>query len=1525
MTAGPFRHRRARRHLLVAAATACTLAVAAPHALADFPYSRPGTPDLTDYSDLYLDPGQVPNDIGGDNNEFKYAATPDPTNIVNNNRPGELGGVRGNHVVDDDAGADTAWMTTTGRPDVTIATLDSGIKWNDQGAMSDLRFKTRLNRGELPAPAADRLNPLVSANCASFDPNQIGPPDGDPYDANDDGVFNIRDYACDLRVNVTDPRRDGPADFFTPQDVLIAFSNPGAHGNVSGGVDDDDNGYVDDVVGWDFLDDDNDPFDDVQYGHGTGEARGSSGESNNGGDAGSCPNCMVIHMRVGDSFVADVNRFAEAVIYATDNDVQVVQEALGSLNNSTHAREAVNYAYEHGVTTIASAADEAAQHNNWPSSLPHVILVNSVTRRNTDDGAPPGDQSYLAFNGCTNFNAKITLAIESTSCSSDAVGVGSGLAGLVYSAAYNAFDDGRLDPNSGCELTGDGPDANGAGPDDCVITPNEVRQVMASGRIDGVLQPDDVNFASPPGDPTPVPEQSCSPIALPGCTDPNRLLPQPSLWTEVSVNRPVLLPATRSYPARAGHDQFYGYGRAQMERAVEALDPDDLGDSSVVPPEVEIFSPEWYEQVDPARSTFPVTGEIYARDAPYTCRVLIAPGHYPNNAEAPSGDFHEVPSTFCDGSTTHTAAFDGTLATISVASQKALFPVDASGTSFAGREPGVGVQTSNGRPNTDPYGFVVKVVAETTPGALTVTGEDQRAAFLHRDQDMLAGFPRAITGGGTVEPGPNSTPTTDGASSPAFADLDGDNRNEMIFGTSDGFVHAMGPDGTELPDWPVRTDVPGFVAAHDSSDAYSNGVSGDLGGAILASVGIGDGDRNGIPEVYAADLEGKIYGWEPDGDQVFEEESNPAFSGKPLAPFVEERHGEFNRTQHGFIGSPVLADLDGDGGQEIVAASMDRHLYAWSSDDPTPGSSGGGGADDMPGFPLLVVDRTKVAGTDPDSDQVTFEPGAGSEQQGAIIVTPAVGDLDGDADDSGPDELPEIVVGTNEEYDADSEPADPNGCGSGCAAGWNGGKSNAASLNLLEQARLVVDDFLDQCQTQFGSDCPDNPLPLGPGNSRVYAVYGDGDQHAGDADAFLPGWPARPAILMTGLLPVVGEGVTGSPIIGPVSCTPGDEGPKVGTLANNGPGYVLGADGGSCYGKDDEGKDVTLQTDVTPAPAYDHPLLPAVGHPAFGTLAGDTSPSFVAPAAGIMRALDLALPEYQQTGQDFVTAWKTDVDGQIRPGYPAPLNDLQFLTGPSVADIDGLPGEEVLEATASKDFAALSGAGTPVDDSWPKVTTDWTVAGPLIGSWGSLDTDADAETVVVNVTRSGYINAYTTEAPACSPASWPRFHHDNANSGDFSRDAVLPGKPADAALASGEITFTAPGDDLMCGDVDHYEVVTSDQPVTEQSFDDADPLADDDAGAAPGDEETVTPPATARRYVGIRAVDDQGNVGRAISVEVNGPGPGPGPGPGDPTEPIPAPEQPANPPTVSGPCANTIAGTSGADKLTGTDGGDRMN
>jgi hypothetical protein len=1475
-------------------------ALTAGTALGAFPYNRTGG-STTDYKDYFLT-NEIPSDLSG-NEQWMYSATPeatpppDPFGI-------ELGGVRGGWVGDAADAPDTAWEKTLGRPDVLVAVHDSGIKWNDDGAMANLRFKVHLNAGELPTPNAAGPN-LLGGSCAAF----TGPGD----DINHDGVFNIRDFACDSRVSINPANNVNP-DLFEPQDVLIAFTG----GAFAG--DDDNNGFEDDIVGWDFVDDDNDPYDDVQYGHGTGEAQDSNAEAENGqGGVGTCPNCMVMPIRVGESFIADVNRFARGVTYSTDLGALVIQEALGTINNTRLARQAVNYAYDHGVTMIASAADEAAQHNNWPSSLPHVILVNSVTQY--DDTLTPQPRSYLQFNGCTNFNAKITVAIPSVSCSSDATGRGSGMAGLIYSAALDALDRGKLDPADDCTRAIDGPDP-GSALDPCLITANEVRQLMASGAVGGTPQADDVDFIPGPG-----PEPFCGAAPTPGCTG------TAAKVTAVEAARPVISPLaeTRSYPAGGGHDQFYGYGRVNMEHAVGALVRGSLNLStpeSAIPPEVEITSPQWYDQIDPGQSTFQVTGQISKRAGYGGCsyRVLIAPGHYPNNDELPLGDFQEIANGTCN------TPVDGVLANVNVSALEARFPA---GTDFTGSEPTPTPVVDNGRPFAAPHGFTVKVVATTTEedpmGTTPVRGEDQRAMWLHRDSDLLPGFPRKITN--------NSDFTGDGESSPALADLNGDNKNELIMASADGFVHAFQRDGSELAGWPVRGDVPGFL--HTGGRAFSSGeVGSNLGGAFLASVAVGDTDRNGIPEVYAADYEGKVYGWNPGGQRIFSREANIDFSGKPLAPFQNVRNGPLNRTQHGFIASPVLANIDGDRALEIVAANMDRHLYAWNSN----GSA-------VPGFPDLVVDRSKVQSIDPTTHRIEFNPGPGYAQQGGLVDTPAIGDLDGDANNTGPDEAPEIVVGSNEEYEAASD------------GGLNADSVNGTLPSALEQAGV-----------------------LSPGNTRLYMLNasGDADSNPNTPDD-LRHPPTKLGIALTELLPDIGEGVTAPPIIGPVSCPSGGAGPKVGAVPNNGFGYVLNPDGTSCYGQE-SGKDRVLQGDFgASATKYDTPALVAAGSPAFGALVPGASPSVVAPTAGVIRALDLGLNEYQG-GQDFAMAWNSESSAP-QPGFPSEVNDLSFLTGPSIADIDGVPGEEVVNGTASFDLNAVTAAGTPVP-GWPKLTGDWTITNPTIGSFGTLDAGPGATNegkALISLTRSGYILAYDTDAGACTAGSWPRFHHDNANSGDYSRDAILPGKPMNPTLPNQTtMQLVAPGDDLMCGTAAKYEVATSNAPIDENNFDAATQLSGAPAPSAAGASQSFPIPENALRFLAIRAVDEQDNVGRVGTFDRGAPPVGDADNDGDldnadncpndfnpdqsdqdgdtvgdacdqdddgdgvndtadncpidanpdqadndhdgignACDPVPGPAPGANPP-VSGPCATERRGTGGNDSLTGTAGGDRI-
>jgi hypothetical protein len=259
---------------------------------------------------------------------------------------------------------------------------------------------------------------------------------------------------------------------------------------------------------------------------------------------------------------------------------------------------------------------------------------------------------------------------------------------------------------------------------------------------------------------------------------------------------------------------------------------------------------------------------------------------------------------------------------------------------------------------------------------------------------------------------------------------------------------------------------------------------------------------------------------------------------------------------------------------------------------------------------------------------------------------------------------------------------------------------------------------------------------------------------------------------------------------------------------------------------------------------------------------------FVAPAAGIQRALDVVLPDYQG-GHDYLVAWNT-FTGRFAPGWPVEVNDLSFLTGPSIADVDGVPGDDVVHGTASDDLQGLNAAGGDLSSSWPKFSGDWTVANPVIGSFGTLDVDPGSTKVVIGMTRSGRVSAYSAGAQACTSASWPRFHHDNANSGDSRRDAVPPGKPMGAQLGneygSGYLRFDPTGDDLLCGRPARYEVRTSDSTITAENFASAERWDNDWVGDYYGTKRVFTDGS--KRYVAVRAVDDQGNVGRPLSVKV---------------------------------------------------------
>jgi thermitase len=143
------------------------------------------------------------------------------------------------------------------------------------------------------------------------------------------------------------------------------------------GFDDDDNGYADDTWGWDFVNNDNDPFDDNL--HGTAVSSAMAGDWDGDGVAGVCPWCQVMAVKVMDSTGAGtLDNVANGIIYAADSGARVINLSLAGTSGMSTLENAVNYAWGLGALVVAGAGNGGANAPMFPAGYPNAMAVAST-------------------------------------------------------------------------------------------------------------------------------------------------------------------------------------------------------------------------------------------------------------------------------------------------------------------------------------------------------------------------------------------------------------------------------------------------------------------------------------------------------------------------------------------------------------------------------------------------------------------------------------------------------------------------------------------------------------------------------------------------------------------------------------------------------------------------------------------------------------------------------------------------------------------------------------------------------------------------------------------------------------------------------------------------------------------------------------------------------------------------------------------------------------------------------------------
>jgi len=272
-----------------------------------------------------------------------------------------------------DINALAAWDITEGSRDVVVAVCDTGVMLDHEDLAANLWTNTAEETGDANGDGAPGV--------AGVDDDGDGSADFDDPEVSlliTNGIDNDGD-------GTTEDEAGGLLDD-SPGVVGVDDDGDGIIDDYDGAIfDDDENGYPDDIRGWNFVYADNDVED--AEGHGTHVSGTIAAVGSNGvGVVGVAWRATIMPLAIGDEFgVVYVSAAIEAIEYALEKGVRVSNHSWGGSLFSPLLHEAIGNAGDSGHVLVCAAGNSGEDTDlfpKYPASYDHANIISVAA---TDD------------------------------------------------------------------------------------------------------------------------------------------------------------------------------------------------------------------------------------------------------------------------------------------------------------------------------------------------------------------------------------------------------------------------------------------------------------------------------------------------------------------------------------------------------------------------------------------------------------------------------------------------------------------------------------------------------------------------------------------------------------------------------------------------------------------------------------------------------------------------------------------------------------------------------------------------------------------------------------------------------------------------------------------------------------------------------------------------------------------------------------------------------------------------------------